>query len=199
MKKYLLSLLILPILSCDLLENNIGNVSLYNEPSDYQLKKMIEHDPRYGDVYNFWDNNMRADFNFNDRVIRVEFEDKVTYKSFLSWLYEQSCVKNDRLSISFEDYIKEYNMVLLRNGKYKYIDADGNRSEFSLSSIQDAVIKSNQNRETSSFKPYLWNGDYKLNNEASKIFEEFSNASGFKNYKYKVFEDFILKYFCETD
>ena len=94
MNKYYLFILALSILSCDLLENNIGNVSLYDEPNDYQLKKMIEHDPRYSDIIYFMEDIRGKGFwekVATDGIVDLEFKKRLTYKSFLSWLYEQRC------------------------------------------------------------------------------------------------------------
>ena len=209
MKKYLLSILTLSILSCDLLENNIGNVSLYDEPSDYQLKKMIEHDPRYSEVYYFLKETKKSRFwksIATERLVMLEFEDKVNYKSLLSWLYEQGCKDMGDYGYDSSGQIPEYSYMEVksraRSRDYRSVEEYNENSGYPSYKYE--------NFQDPKFQSYMYDDDYIIENEDSKIFEQFLNKTTnlapdlgvyFANFgfRYDNLETFVEDKFCETD
>jgi hypothetical protein len=224
MKKYLLSILTLSILSCDLLENNIGNVSIYSEPSDYQIKKMIEYDSRYSEVYYFLKETKETKFwkyIATERLVMLEFEDKVNYKSLLSWLYEQGCI--DMGDYGYDKTAFKYgkeNNYLPPVPSYSYMDIKSEARvvwPVSFKSVKEYNDSQRGNRyykyenfQDPKFQSYIFNNDYIVENEDSKIFEQFltktTNLADDLNYyqenfafRYRNLEIFVEDKFCETD
>lgn len=209
MKKYFLSILTLSILSCDLLENNIGNVSIYDEPTDYQLKKMIEYDSRYSEVYYFLKETKETNFwkyIATERLVMLEFEDKVNYKSVLSWLYEQGCKDMGDYGYGDLRQIPEYSYMdvkwYARANHYRSVEEYNENKSFPFYKLE--------NFQDPKFQSYMYDDDYVIENEDSKIFEQFLNKTtnlapdiGYYianfEFRYDNLETFVEDKFCETD